>query len=67
MAVTIDNKPYVVAGVVDAEDDAASRAAGSGGQCIYLHSDAMNLTADKVIDCYEIILADPISGFAKRR
>lgn len=66
MTVAIDNKPYVVSGVVDSEDDAASRAAGSGGQCIYLHSDVMNKAADKVIDCYEIILADPISGFAKK-
>ena len=66
MTVTIDNQPYVISGVVDSEDDAASRAAGSGGQCIYLHSDAVNKTADKVIDCYEIILTDPISGFAKK-
>lgn len=65
MTVTIDGKPYVVAGVVDMEDDAASRAAGSGGLCLYLHSDVMNKAADQVIDCYEIVLADPITGFAK--
>ena len=65
MTVTIDNVPYVVAGVVDSESDAASLAAGAGGPCIYLHTDRKNTPSDAVINCYEIILADPISGFAK--
>ncbi len=65
MTVTIDGKPYVITGVVDTETDAASVAAGAGGQCIYLHSDALHLAADKVINCYEIVLADPITDFAK--
>ncbi len=65
MTVTIDGVPYLVSGVVDMEDDAASLAAGSGGQCIYLHSDVRNEPADQVIDCYEIVLVDPITGFAK--
>ena len=65
MTVTIDGEPYVIAGVVDMENDTASVAAGAGGQCIYLHSDALYLSTDKVIDCYEIVLTDPITGFAK--
>ena len=65
MTVSVGGKPYLVSGVVDMEDDAASLAAGAGGQCLYVHYDALYQTTDTKIDCYEIVLADPISSFAK--
>lgn len=65
MEVVIDSKPYQVAGVVDPDIDPASTAARAGGQALYLHHDQAHAYSDEVISCYELVLADPISDFAK--
>lgn len=66
MSVTINNEPFVVAGVVHREDDFASRRAYSGEGGIFLSYSALTrLLEDTRISCYEIVMPDPISGFAK--
>ena len=53
MEVTINGKTFPIAGVVKSEDDFATAA-------------ALNAMAELPIDCYEIVLPDPVSGFAKK-
>ena len=78
MEVTIGGKTFPVAGVVDRESDFASNAAlattadassssgSSGSQAmIFMSYDALNALSELPIDCYEIVLPDPVSGFAK--
>ena len=79
MEVTIGGKTFPVAGVVDRESDFASTAAlattanasssssgSSGSQAmIFMSYDALNALSELPIDCYEIVLPDPVSGFAK--
>ena len=79
MEVTIGGKTFPVAGVVDRESDFASNAAlattanasssssgSSGSQAmIFMSYDALNALSELPIDCYEIVLPDPVSGFAR--
>ena len=78
MEVTIGGKTFPVAGVIDRESDFASTAAlattagassssgSSGSQAmIFMSYDALNALSELPIDCYEIVLPDPVSGFAK--
>lgn len=64
--VTIDGKPYYVAGVVARETDGASRRAYTDGAGIYI-SYATALADKRVpgVTCYELVMADPVTGFAK--
>lgn len=67
LEVTISGKPYVVAGVVAREDDFATQDAyGDTGAGMIMYYDAMNALTDDGVDisCYELVCADPISGFA---
>ncbi len=67
MEVTIGGNPYIVAGVVQREDDSADKRAYMGEGGMFMHFDAMDaLTPDveETIDSYEMVCADPITGFA---
>ena len=65
MPLTINGKPFVVSGVVSLEDDFASRQARSGDGLIFLSYSALaRLGIESAIDCYEIVMPDPISGYA---
>ena len=68
LTVTIGGKPFVIAGVVALEEDgASSKALGEQVGRIFLHFDALQqLTGgdgSSGIDCYELVCAEPISGF----
>lgn len=66
LPLTINGVPFVVAGVVDREDDFASQKAYSGEAGLFLSFSALQrLVEDAGIDCYEIVMPDPISGYAK--
>ena len=80
MEVTINGKTFPIAGVVKSEDDFATAAALDAGAeassdptgvqsaskaMIYMSYAALNAMAELPIDCYEIVLPDPVSGFAK--
>ena len=66
MTMTINGEPFVVSGVIAREEDFATRKAYSGDSGIFLSYSALSrLQEDTAISCYELVMPDPISGFAK--
>ena len=66
LSVRINNRPYFIAGVISRESDKASSIAYTGGAGMFMSYEALDeLTGGSAeIICYEIVLPDPISGFA---
>lgn len=66
MTLYINDKPFMVAGVVTMEDDfAAQRALDQEGSLFLSYSALQRLDEKLSIDCYEIVMPDPISGYAR--
>lgn len=66
MSVYVNGVPFVIAGVIEREQDDASRLAYTAGQGLYMSYDAyVSLTGTENITCYELVLAEPVDGFAK--
>lgn len=65
MEIEINGDRYIIAGVVEREDDFASTRAYPGGEGIFMAYDALNSITETNISCYELVMANPISGFAK--
>lgn len=67
MTVTINDRPYYVAGVVRRENDFASEEAYLDGAGMFISYSAFQaVTGEEAnITCYEIVMPDMISGFAK--
>lgn len=65
MTMQLNGAPYVIAGVVEQEQDRISKKANSDGLDLYMSYDAL-LTIDKdaKINCYELVMADPVKDFA---
>ena len=67
LTVTINGKPFVIAGVVAMEDDRASAKAHETNGELFLHFDAlqqlMGTEGSGGVSCYELVCAEPISGF----
>lgn len=64
MEVTINGIPYIVAGVVQNEKDFASSKANTDGACIFMSYKHVAEGQNESFSCYEIVLPDPVSGFA---
>ena len=64
MEVTIGERTYPVAGVVRLESDKASKKAQTEPAMLFMSYDALNAVQETKIDTYEIVLPDPISGYA---
>ncbi len=65
MTVYINEVPFVVAGVVAMEDDFASQRARTQEGALFLSWSALKrLDEALTVDCYEIVLPDPITGYA---
>lgn len=65
LTVNIGGEPYYIAGVVSREDDRASSKAYNDGPGLFMSYSALErLGACSGISCYELVCADPISGFA---
>lgn len=64
--VLINNRPFTIAGVVARENDFASSRAYTAGAGLFMSYEALSdLQRDQArIVCYEIVLVDPITGFA---
>ncbi len=61
----IDNVPFVVAGVIEREQDFASRKAYTDGMGLFMSYDAWKtLHEDAGINCYEVVMAEPVDSFA---
>lgn len=66
MTVTINQKPYYVAGVVRRESDFATSDAYLDGAGMFIsYSAFQEVTGTDAITCYEIVMPDMITGFAK--
>ena len=63
LSVTIEGKPYYVAGVIHREDDFASEAAYGTGAGMFLSYDAFYELTQQGITCYEIVLPNMVSGY----
>jgi len=71
LEVLVNNKPFTIAGVVARESDFASQRAYSGGAGLFMSFEALEALMDLsggevIITCYEIVMPDPITGFALR-
>ena len=66
MSFSIGGTPFVVAGVYEHESDGFSKAALADGMCIYMSYDAfIRLFPENTgISCYELVMAEPVKGFA---
>ena len=65
MSVQINGVDFIVGGVVEREDDWASRRAYTGEKGFFMSYDAYcALTEQSTIDCYEIVLPEPVKGYA---
>lgn len=66
MTLYINGAPFVVAGVVAMEDDfATERALQQEGSLFLSYSALQRLDENLSIDCYEIVMPNPISGYAR--
>lgn len=66
LTVYLNNEPFVVSGVVSREDDFATQKAYAGDGGVYLSYSALQrLVESASIDCYEIVMPNPIRNFAK--
>lgn len=60
----INGLPFVVAGVVEREDDRFSKDAYTGGMGIYMSHEAYKKLDEAAgISCYELVMAEPVEGF----
>ena len=65
MTVEINGVEFVVGGVVEREQDWASRKAYTGEKGCFMSFEAYRaLTEKDAVDCYEIVLPEPVRGFA---
>ena len=66
MSMTINGQPFVVSGVIAREDDFATKKAYSGEGGIFLSYSALSrLLEETTVTCYELVMPDPISGYAR--
>lgn len=66
LSVTINDKQFYVAGVVAREDDPYSAAAYTDGAGMFFsYAGLKSCLPDTKINCYEIVLPNPISSFGK--
>lgn len=65
LTVYINEKPYVIAGVVSREDDFASERAYSAGAGLFMAYDTLNAIQQTEISCYELAAADPVKDFVQ--
>jgi len=65
LEITIGGQMYVIAGVVQAEDDFASSAAYGSAPVIYLPFEALAMhSPDTKITCLEVVMPNPVDDFA---
>jgi len=64
--ILINNLPFTIAGVVTRENDSASQKAYADGAGLFMSFEALSALTDGEagISCYEIVMPDPITGFA---
>ena len=64
LPVEINGVPFQIAGVIEREQDFASKKAYTAGLGIYMSYDAYHaLVEDSGVSCYELAVAEPVKGF----
>ena len=66
MELNIGGKRFIVSGVVERDSDFASRDSYPEDSGLYMSYDLFDEICGGGIDCYEVILPNPVSGFAKQ-
>lgn len=65
MSFKINGQNFVVAGVIEREDDFATKKAYTDSLGIFISYDAyLELEKDAGITCYEVVMPEPVKGFA---
>lgn len=65
LSMKINGVPYMIAGVVEREQDKFSTAAYTSGRGLYMSYDGYSqLVEDAGITCYEFVMANPVKDFA---
>ncbi len=65
VTVEIGGHDFVVAGVVAQADDRFTRAVSEGGPTLYIDYENRALTDGSGVTCYEVVLPEPVKGFAR--
>lgn len=66
MEMTVNGQRFIVGGVIERENDFASRKAYTAGMGLYMSFEAfaqLNETAG--VSCYELVAAEPVEGFVR--
>lgn len=64
MQLKINGIPFVVAGVIQREQDTFDRRAYTDGMGLFMSYDAyQKLNENAGVDCYELVMAEPVKGF----
>lgn len=64
LTMKLNGVPFVVSGVVEREQDFASRKAYTAGRGIYMSYEAYTrLQEDAAAGCYELVMAEPVKNF----
>lgn len=66
LTVTLEGHEFTVGGVIERETDFADRLAYTSGMGLYMSYDAYRELYGESIDCYELVLAEPVVGFARQ-
>jgi hypothetical protein len=64
LTVSINDEPYVIAGVISREDDFASEKAYTDGAGLFMSYNRLNDLTGNEITSYELVCVNPIKGFA---
>jgi len=65
MQVTIANVPHIVSGVIKRESGHMNDAAGNDVTCVYVSYSSLEKYGENYgINCYEIVMPNPITGYA---
>ncbi len=65
MTLEINGKRFIVAGVVERDEDFASSVSYPEDSGLYMSYDVFNELTGAEINCYEIVLPNPVSSFGK--
>lgn len=66
LTVTINEAPYVIAGVVEREADRASvMVRGEDGGGMFMYFDALGPLNETTATCYEVVMPQPVENFAE--
>lgn len=64
MELLINGERFLIAGVIESEDDFASKAAKTNDGGLYMSYEKLDFLTGAKIDCYEAVIPNPVKNFA---